>query len=66
MENSAFRKKCCAITQIGEPDESDRAHSRTRLKYVPVGSNASSLTHTVLEQARSLFPACATRISMFF
>jgi hypothetical protein len=36
MENSAFRKKCCAITQIGEPDESDRAHSRTRLKYVYV------------------------------
>jgi LysR family glycine cleavage system transcriptional activator len=34
-------------------------------EYIRVRSDASSLTHTVLGWARSLFPACAIRINMF-
>ena len=37
------------VMQMGAQAESDHTPSRTRHKYIPVGSNASSLTHTVLE-----------------
>lgn len=47
------------VMQMGAQAESDHTPSRTRHKYIPVGSDASSLTHTVLEEAWSLYPACA-------
>ena len=39
--------------------KSDRTPFRTRHEYIHVGSDASSLTHTVLKEVRSLFPARA-------